>query len=48
MEFGKLENGTSYFDGIGKEPWFHAQFTFKNATIKWNDYIKIAWYEEKH
>lgn len=46
LEFGTLENGNYYFEGIGDEPWFQVQFQFDSVTIEWDEYRKIAWYEE--
>ncbi len=47
FEFGTLGNGNHYFDGMGNEPWFQAQFLFDSATIQWDKFKKTAWYEEK-
>ncbi len=47
LDFGTLENGNNFIDGIGDEPWFSAQFTFHSATIQWDKFKKVAWYEEK-
>jgi len=47
MEFGDLDNGNYYFDGIGVEPWFHVQFLFDSVIIEWDEYRKPAWYEER-
>lgn len=48
FEFGLNDNGNYYLDGSGNKPWFQAQFTFDSATVEWDNYKKIAWYEEKH
>lgn len=49
LEFGVLDNGNCYFDGIVYEPWlwFQAQFSFESALIEWDAYRKPAWYEER-
>ena len=48
FEFSLNGNDNFYLDGAGNEPWFQAQFTFDSATVEWDNYKKIAWYEEKH
>ena len=30
------------------EPWFEIYFTFSSIAIEWDEYRKIAWYEENH
>jgi len=47
-EFGVLDNGSYYFDGVVYETclWFQAQFSFEFALIEWDAYRKPAWYEE--
>lgn len=47
LDFGTLEHGNHYLDGIGHEPLFQAQFLFDSAMIQWDAFCKPAWYENK-
>jgi len=47
LDFATLENGNAFIDGIGKAPWFSTQFLFDCATVRWDEFLKPAWYTTK-
>lgn len=45
-EFGPVDD-CYYIEACSStEPWFHVEFFFDSATIEWDNYRKMAWYEE--
>ena len=47
-EFGLMDDCYYIEAGSATEPWFHVEFFFDSATIEWDNYRKMAWYEERN
>ena len=45
LEFGILENGNYYFDGLSVEPWFSVQFQSDTCVVTWDEFSKPSFYE---
>lgn len=42
---GVDEERIHYLDGCGEDPYFNTFFTYDEVSVKWDDFLKPAWYE---